>query len=269
MSQKDTQNRDVTHNVAKSDIAVLCGPGPLPAIMVNAIVARFGTVTVIREEKESTAILLKRRRKMLGFASAAGQVAFGVFLKLLHRRSQRRIREIVDDADLDLIFSSRCQVIDIGSVNDDACRAALRTAAPKVVFVIGTRMIRKATLACIDAPFINYHAGINPLYRGMNGGYWALANNDKANAGVCVHLVDEGVDTGAVLYADRFEATDRDNFVTYPYLQAATARSLVVKALEDALQDRIRLIDMSLPSKQWFHPTLWGYLWCGVAKGVW
>ncbi|TIV44010.1 MAG: formyl transferase, partial [Mesorhizobium sp.] len=28
-------------------------------------------------------------------------------------------------------------------------------------------------------------------------------------------------------------------------------------------------IDPNLPSKQWFHPTIWFYLWTGLTKRVW
>ena len=54
-----------------------------------------------------------------------------------------------------------------------------------------------------------------------------------------MHLVDEGVDTGGVLYQARIAPTLADNFPTYFYLQAAAARPLAVKAVEDALAGRI------------------------------
>jgi len=68
------------------------------------------------------------------------------------------------------------------------------------VAVYGTRILKPVTLKCASAPFINYHAGINPKYRGQHPGYWPLAQGDEENAGVTVHLVDEGVDMGSVLY---------------------------------------------------------------------
>jgi methionyl-tRNA formyltransferase len=116
---------------------------------------------------------------------------------------------------------------------------------------------------------INFHSGINPKYRGQAGGYWALASGDPDNAGVTVHLVDEGVDTGAVLYQARFSATPQDNFITYFYIQAGTARPLVIKAIEDALSGQLRPAKVDLPSQQFYHPTLWQYLWTAWAKGVW
>jgi hypothetical protein len=52
----------------------------------------------------------------------------------------------------------------------------------------------------VPSPFINYHAGINPKYRGQDPAYWARVQGDAEHAGITIHLVDEGVDTGAVLF---------------------------------------------------------------------
>ncbi|TIX34518.1 MAG: formyl transferase, partial [Mesorhizobium sp.] len=27
--------------------------------------------------------------------------------------------------------------------------------------------------------------------------------------------------------------------------------------------------DPGLPSKQWYHPTIWHYLWTGLTKRIW
>ncbi len=140
---------------------------------------------------------------------------------------------------------------------------------PDVVLVIGTRIIGTETLESISVPVINFHSGINPKYCGQAGGYWALACGDPENAGVTVHLVDEGVDTGAVLYQARFTAGPKDNFITYFYIQAAIARPLAIKAVEDALSGKLRPVKVDLPSQQFYHPTLWFYLRTAWTRGVW
>ena len=66
------------------------------------------------------------------------------------------------------------RVIRVPSVNSGKARRALREFSPQVVVVNGTRIICNETLCAVDAPFINTHAGITPLYRGVHGGYWAL-----------------------------------------------------------------------------------------------
>jgi len=255
---------------ARGKIVVLMGTGPLPWIMINSLTEKFGPVTVLEEDHESKKLFLKRRIKMLGPITVAGQVAFGVLLKFMHKRSAARKESIMKCQNLSSSRPVNCEHHHIGNINSEACRRKLKEINPDAVVVIGTRMIRKKTLQCVPAPFINYHAGLNPKYRGMNGGYWAHATGDIENAGVTVHLVDSGVDTGGALYNASFKAGPRDNFVTYPYLQAAAARPLLNSAVEDALKgDKFAFDNRDLPSKQWFHPTIWQYLWTGVTRHVW
>lgn len=84
-----------------------------------------------------------------------------------------------------------------------------------------------------------------------------------------VHLVDEAVDTGAVLYQAPVHVSRCDNITTYQYLQMASALPLFVRAIEDALAARLRPQRVDLPSKKWFPPTLRQYLVNGLRYSVW
>ena len=88
-------------------------------------------------------------------------------------------------------------------------------------------------------------------------------------AGVTVHLVDTGIDTGAILYQERIMPEKRDNFSTYPYLQLAAGLPLLARGGADALSGRLAPIEIDLPSKLWSHPTLWSYLAAGLGRGAW
>ncbi len=251
-------------------IVVLTAGGLLPAIIINAVIERFGAVTVLREAPVPLSQLFRNRLSKLGVVTVAGQVGFGVLQRLLAKFSERRRHDIVGRYNLNTDMPlADCTEISIGSVNSDACRAALTRLQPRAVLVVGTRMIGRATLSAITAPVINYHAGINPAYRGMCGGYWALASADPDNFGVTAHLVDAGVDTGGILHWATAPHTPADNFATYPLLLAAAGRDVTVRALEDALAGRLNPAIRDLPSGQWYHPTLWGYLWTGLRRGVW
>ena len=93
-----------------------------------------------------------------------------------------------------------------------------------------------ALVISLAAPFINYHAGITPKYRGVHGGYWAKAEGDPGNFGITVHLIDKGIDTGEVLYQARLASTAEDNYSTFPYLQLVAALPLLERAADDALE---------------------------------
>ena len=97
-------------------------------------------------------------------------------------------------------------IIPVASANSPECVEKIAKIQPGVVLLAGCRMLSRDMLAKIPCPVLNYHAGIAPKYRGMNGGYWALASGDAQNFGTTVHLVDAGVDTGAVLRQARGNA---------------------------------------------------------------
>lgn len=252
-------------------IAMLTAGGTLSTITVNSLARRFGaaSIAVVEEEPEPKAVFLRRRLAKLGLIEVAGQLAFAVAQKIAARSSAARIAQICALAGLDDSTDPAIAVCRVPSVNSHECRTALAAIEPTVVIVHGTRIIRRDTLRAVSAPFINFHAGINPKYRGQHGGYWARAERDHSNVGVTIHLIDEGVDTGGVLYQAPFAATARDNINTYQYLQTAVAQPLLIQAAEDALAGRLRPRTVDLPSRQWFHPTLWSYLRTGLAHGIW
>jgi methionyl-tRNA formyltransferase len=241
----------------------------MAACVANALAQSYPGLTVLQEEPESKWLVIRRRARWLGWWRALGQTACSIVLRLTARQSQRRIGAIMTAYDLQPKLRPSLTVRYVGSVNAKLCRDALRDADPDVVVVYGTRILRRETLQAVPAPFINYHAGINPKYRGQHPGYWALVNADTENAGVTIHLVDEGVDTGAVLYQAPVAFTPEDNIRTYQWLQMAHALPLLVRAIDDALADRMATQATHLPSRQWFPPTLWAYAWNGVTRGVW
>lgn len=250
-------------------IVILVAGGSLAAMFVNAMRTHFGDVTVLKEEHESKWAIARRRARLIGWPQALGQAAFGVLAKLIAKRSAGRLAEIQHVYGLDPVAHCADRWQRVGSVNSQACREALVAADPDVVMVYGTRIIKGQTLRAVAAPFINYHAGFNPLYRGQHPAYWARTIGDDAHAGVTIHLVDEGVDTGAVLYQAVCSFSPDDNIATYQFRQMVDAVPLMVRAVEDALSGTLAPKQVALPSKQWFLPTLWGYCGTGLRTGVW
>lgn len=252
-----------------SDIIALTSGGPHSWIMINALQDRFGDFPVIVEQGEPEELFWKRRRKMLGAVKVASMQAARLPIKLTSRGTGRIINEMIERHGLEPKPRLGTNIINVPSVNSEACRRVLKAGGPKAVFVVSTRIISSETLAAVDAPFINYHSGINPAYRGMFGGYFALAKGEPEHFGATVHLIDEGVDTGDILYQSTVNTEPGDNFHTYLWRIAAGSRDIVIRAMGDALNGRLNPTRVDLPSKQWFAPTLGGYVWTGLSRGVW
>ena len=253
----------------KHPLIALTAGGPHAWITINALRERFGPFPVILEEGEQAGAFWRRRLRMLGPVTVAGQFGASFLMKLTKPLSRKRVPELIAEYGLEPDSHPDQQIDRVPSVNSDAARERIVHYNPKAIYVVGTRMISRKTLAVTNAPFINYHSGINPAYRGMYGGYHALANGEPKHFGTTLHLIDEGVDTGAVLYQAYMTPTNADNFHTYTWLMAAESREIVVRALEDALAGRLAPVTVDLPSRQYFGPTLWSYLWAGLRRGVW
>lgn len=253
----------------QAPIVVLTSGGPHAWIMINELREQFGEFPVIVENEEPSKQFWRRRRKMLGPLTVASMQAARIPMKLTKRGSGAVIDKMITDYDLKSAAPAGLNVTRVENINSWATRETLRVENPKAVIVISTRMIDRKTRRSIDVPFINYHSGINPNYRGMFAGYFALANREPENFGATVHLIDDGVDTGDILYQSKVQAQPEDNFHTYLWRIAAGSRHIMVKAVQDAINQDLKPKKVNMPSLQYFAPTLGGYLWAGMARKVW
>jgi len=115
---------------------------------------------------------------------------------------------------------------------------------------------------------VNIHVGITPKYRGVHGGYWALANKDKEHCGVTAHLIDAGIDTGGVISQRTIDITNQDNFCTYPILQLQAGLLCIEDAMQQVKNADIKIIKNNLESKLYYHPTITTYIYNRLFFGV-
>jgi len=253
----------------KNGIVLLAGRGHSTSIVYNALCKEFPIAQVIIEDRVPRARFLQRRIKRLGLRKVAGQLLFRTLVvPWLEVVSANRIEQIKRAAALDDV-APITGVSYVPSVNSDEAIRLLRDLSPVVVVVNGTRIIVNEVLNCIPATFINMHAGITPLYRGVHGAYWALVERNRSGCGVTIHYVDKGVDTGGILAQALVEPTAEDNFVTYPYLQLAAGIPLLKQVVRNACNGRLEQKPaLAGPSKMWTHPTLGEYLRYRFQLGV-
>ncbi|WP_018240073.1 formyl transferase [Ensifer sp. BR816] len=256
-------------SAAGGRIVVVTAGGENPNILINALASHFDDIAVLQEQPESKVLFVRRRARKLGWGTALGQLATMIASRFGKRFTRRRAAEILRSYSASVVTNPSVPVHHIVSINDAEGRARLAALQPAVVFLISCRMLRPETLAAIPCPVLNFHAGINPQYRGLMGGYWALLSNDPENFGATVHLVDEGVDTGGTLYQSRQIPSRADTMHTYPLLQTAASTAIAIQAVGDALSGMLRPLDIDAPSRQWYHPPVWTWLWNGIRRGIW
>jgi methionyl-tRNA formyltransferase len=238
-------------------------------VAYNFISQYYNIDCVILEKSVSQKQLLKRRVKKLGLWRVLGQILFQVMIvPVLKKFSQKRIREIVSQYKLNENSIPNDKIKNVSSVNTQETINILLAKSPQLIIINGTRIISKQVLDSLSVPFINMHAGITPKYRGVHGMYWALVNNDEKNAGVTIHFVDKGIDTGKIIHQAKISYTSIDNFVTYPFLQLATGLNLLKQAINEYLNNSINQFQNELGSQLWYHPTIWQYIKYRLRKGI-
>jgi folate-dependent phosphoribosylglycinamide formyltransferase PurN len=251
-------------------VVLLAGRNDATDIVANYLHNSLPNLILITEDRPSRISLVRRRARRLGWITALGQVLF-VFLLMpvLRRQGRRRRREILNETGLnEQPFEESYRV---SSVNSTETIRLLRDLDPMLVVVNGTRIISSAVLESVNCPFINLHAGITPLYRGVHGGYWALASGRPKEVGTTIHLVDRGIDTGAVLARAYFDTSSRDSITTYPYLHLAAGLPLMESQIHLAIKGEALLTveeQLREGSQLFTHPTFWGYLRERVMRGV-
>ena len=260
---------DISQTESPRGVCVVTAGGQAPAIIINALGAAFGPIDVVMERPETMWHFLKRRAGKVGWMNLAGQFLTIKLIVQMKRLSRRSVRRIIREENLQIEIGAQHRIHNIESVNSPDFIEKIDAFRPEAVFLCGCRIVKPDILARVLVPMLNYHAGITPQYRGMNGGYWALANGDDANFGATVHYVDAGVDTGAVIAQVRGSPGKGDMIWTYPLRQAAMSRAMCVVSIQAVLEGGAEPIETIGPSVQHYHPEIWRYLWVGITKGVW
>lgn len=117
--------------------------------------------------------------------------------------------------------------------------------------ILGKKLLR------ISRNCINIHPAYLPNYRGMSPVFWALAN-DESCAGVTVHYIDEGIDTGEIIYQQKIPISPNDTEHSLYFKCCEAGTSLLLKALMYIEYGNVKLRDIknkegsyfSLPTKQ-------------------
>ncbi|MFM6924365.1 MAG: formyl transferase [Ferruginibacter sp.] len=226
----------------------------------NALEEVVSIEAVILEQPISKKQLAINRVKRIGFLPVLGQVLFSVlvvpFLKI---KSRARKQQLIDQYKLNNSAFNPDITFRVNAVNDDACLLQIQSFNPDIIIVNGTRIISKKILQSTHALFVNMHVGITPNYRGSHGGYWAIHNNDAAHFGTTIHLIDTGIDTGAIIKQAFINPGKEDNFVTYPVLQTAIGIDALKEVLPGLMAGIYQAVNNAEKGKMYYQPTIWQY----------
>jgi folate-dependent phosphoribosylglycinamide formyltransferase PurN len=240
-------------------------------IIFNRINLNFEIENVIIEKKISLKIFIKNRYKKVGILRLIDQLFFIIFLnKILNYLSKDRFFYILNFNKLNTKEICTNKIINVKSANSIQTINLIKEKNPDIIIINGTRIISEFFLKNISAKVINIHAGITPYYRGVHGAYWAFVNNNQWLAGVTLHFVDSGIDTGNIISQIPIVKNKNDNFSTYPLLQLTEGIKLLEEFLSNTsnnLRHKPSIINSNIESKQWYHPGFLEYIYYRLYYG--
>jgi methionyl-tRNA formyltransferase len=184
LTNRSTRGVVIIEALAESDIPVDAIIIDVDRLVVRAEARRAARMVASRGLAETSyRIRRKLGRAIAGLGGSEREIGF-----------YRKFSEVVEE---------------VPNANAPECERLLKSIAPDVLVLGGSRILRPHILSIPKVGVLNPHPGLLPAYRGVDVIPWAIYNGDPL--GVTVHFVDPGVDTGDIVAQRRFEVKPGDS----------------------------------------------------------
>jgi methionyl-tRNA formyltransferase len=160
-------------------------------------------------------------------------------------------------------YTKDVPTIEVANINEQKAIEFISGQKPDIIAVCGTSVIKPDVFNLSRIGTINIHCGITPEYRSADPIFWALYNNEPDKVGVTIHFVDEGIDTGNIIYQKAVGVTGDDNLSTLYIKCIKAGAELMVNAIDDLEKGEVKIIDKrNVKGKAYYHMDLgiWQYL---------
>ena len=170
----------------------------------------------------------------------SGSKIVGVFRhdRVKYPRFFRWLKDIINpDTDYSYIKSYNLHEIKAISANCESFRKQLLKLNPDIMIVASwSEKIDKKTFDMPKTATINIHPSLLPKYRGPNPYVQVIKNREK-KSGVTIHLMDEKLDSGAILDQREVEITPADTGKELKSKTALIARGALCELLQKMSED--------------------------------
>ena len=170
----------------------------------------------------------------------SGSKIVGVFRhdRVKYPRFIRWIKDLINpDTDYNYIKSYGLKEIKATSANSESFRKQLLKLNPDIMIVASwSEKLEKATFDMPKTATINIHPSLLPKYRGPNP-YIHVIKNREEKSGVTLHLVDGGLDTGAILDQREVKVLPTDTGKELKAKTALTSRGALCELLQKMSED--------------------------------
>lgn len=130
----------------------------------------------------------------------------------------------------------------------------LKSFSADLFVIVAFRILPEAVFTIPSKGSFNLHASLLPLYRGAAPIQWALINGEK-QTGVTTFFLEKKVDTGNIIYQQKIDIGDEDNFGTLHDKLSIIGAEAVLKTIDIIEKGNITLLKQD-ESKISFAPKI-------------
>ena len=153
------------------------------------------------------------------------------------------------------------RIVDPRTLNTDDTLAFLRQCGVEAVVVYGTGIIKQPLLDAFCGRMINMHLGLSPYYRGTATNFYPLLNDEPEYVGATIHMIDPGIDSGAIIHHARPEIVADDMPHTVGCKAILAGLEKLIQAVEELAAGKLTAVpqwpvpDGKLYLRKHYHPS--------------
>ena len=151
----------------------------------------------------------------------------------IHEKREAVLRRWLFPGNSKVEYTADIPTLEVRDINDQSCKDFITRLQPDIIVVCGTTVLKPGIFQLSSKGTINIHVGITPEYRSADPIFWALYNGEPDKVGVTIHFVDQGIDTGDIIYQEAVEVTKEDDPATLYAKCIQRGAELMSKAIED------------------------------------
>ncbi len=146
-------------------------------------------------------------------------------------RLSATVREHTKDVVGQAAYEAGIRVKWTSSVDSPRFISWLESQQVDLIAVAGFSKILKPSIINAAQLAVNFHPSLLPAYRGPTPSYWIIKNGER-ESGVTCHILELGIDSGKILFQERFaiapDMTEREHEENAAALCVALVRKLIL-----------------------------------------
>ena len=193
---------------------------------------------VVQAKRYSAVSQLKRARNQVRTQGLVRSVSRWIGKGLIgtreHERTQRILDQLFDVSALrEWWVRSGIAPFKVPHLNHLYSRAALEKIQPDIIVRVSGGLLKRHIFSQARLATLNIHHGQAPLIRGLSNIAWGVLENRREWIGTTIHVIDEGVDTGTVLWRGAPQLAPGDTAATLYFRAHLEGVAALVRILEE------------------------------------